>query len=114
MLSMLKLMLIYDTGGFVSMPTVKTIEDEIFDKEGFNVVITMNTRNVRSDKKIPASWPYQQQSENSMTVKDFKDKFTGVFSGYSVNVLDGKNNIAAGNALLSTVRDSYNDGNDND
>ncbi len=94
------------------MPKVKSIEKKIWDKEGFDVVITMQGKDVRGDKNIPVSWPYERQSKNAMTVKEFKDKFARVFPGYSVNILDGNGEPAAGNNLLGTVRDSYNDSDD--
>ena len=91
------------------MPKVKNVEKRIWDKEGFDVRITKDGKDARGDKNISTSWPYEKQSKNSMTVKEFRDKFEEVFPGYSVDVLDDNGEAVIGNTLLGNVRDTYND-----
>lgn len=81
------------------------------DTEGFNVIITYNGRDVRSDfTGMPPYGPYERMAKNDMTVSEWKhQRFYPTYLGYDVNVLDGSGNVCNGNTKLGTVRNSYSD-----
>ena len=89
------------------MPQIKNIERKILAVEGFAVVIMKDGKNMRSDAVLPVQYNAQRMTKNSATVSDFKAKFRSQFPGYDVEVLRGDGTIAAGQMLLSTVRESY-------
>ncbi len=89
------------------MPKVSIIEKRVFDVEGFEIDITQNGRNIRDDLVLPKQYEAARMSKNSMTVSEWKDKFSKQFPGYEVNIYDGAGNKARGQMKLSTVRDSY-------
>lgn len=89
------------------MPRTDYIEKRIYDTEGFRVVIMQNGMNVRGDKVIPRQYDAVRMSKNAFTVREWQEKFQNQFPGYEVQVLYADGNIARGNTLLSTVRDSY-------
>lgn len=90
------------------MPTVKNVEKRIWDKEGFDVVIKKDGKNVRGDKKDFPQWNGKIQSKNDMTVKEWKNKFSKQYPGYEVEILDGDGSEVHGSTKLGTVRDTYN------
>lgn len=90
------------------MPTVKNIERKIGNIEGFDVVMKQEGENVRGDKKLQKQYSKQIAAKGTYTVaKWIKKRFKVDFPGYDVDVLFFDGDKATGNTLLSTVRDSY-------
>lgn len=89
------------------MPRVEFIEKTVWDIEGFQIAITQNGVNVRGDKVLPKQYSAERMSKNSFTVGEWRTKFQTQFPGYEVIVYLADGNVARGNMLLSTVRDSY-------
>lgn len=89
------------------MSKVKNIEKRIWDREGFDVKIIKDGKDVRSDKTGLHQWPGKRQSKNGMTVGGFKEKFSEIYPGYDIEVLDSDGNPVHGATHLGTVRDTY-------
>ena len=93
------------------MPLTKNVEKRIWDIEGFAVVIKHGIgRDMRADRTGLPMYGYDRMARNSMTVAAWKEqRFALSYPGLGIDILDGAGVIVAGNALLSTVRDSYSD-----
>jgi hypothetical protein len=93
----------------VHMALVKNVEKQIWDIEGFDVVIKHSDgRDMRGDKHGIPSYQQDRTAKNVMTVNEWKQKrFAPKYAGLDVDVLDGTGAVVTGNTLLSTVRDSY-------
>jgi hypothetical protein len=53
-------------------------------------------------------YSFERMAKNSMTIADWKaQRFNPSYPGLKVDVLNGNGDVAAGNTLLSSVRDSY-------
>ncbi len=91
------------------MATLKTVERNIGNLEGFDVVIKHpNGRDVRSDKADLPTYSFQKGAKGSMTVSQWqKKRFKQTYPGFRCDVLDAKGKKATGNTLLSKVRESY-------
>jgi hypothetical protein len=91
------------------MPLTKNVEKRIWDIEGFAVLIRHSDgRDMRGDRTGLPMYSYDRMAKNSMTVAAWKQqRFAPLYAGLDVEVLDGAGSVVAGNALLSTVRDSY-------
>lgn len=91
------------------MPLVKNVEKRIWDIEQFAVVIRhADGRDMRGDRTGIRMYPYEKMAKNAITVASWRDqRFSPNYPGLAVDVLTGDDQIAAGNTLLSTVRDSY-------
>jgi len=91
------------------MAKVKNVEKRIWDTEGFDVTIKQNGKDKRGDATgIPQYGPYERMAKNDMTVKEWKAaRFSPAYPGFTVDVLDGDGQVAAGNAKLGTIRDTY-------
>ena len=92
------------------MPTIKRVENQIANLEGFDVVFTQFDRDIRGDKDgLPGfARHYDKASSGERTVEAWKaGRFRPHYPGYDVDVLYGDGTVANGNALLRTVRDSY-------
>lgn len=81
----------------------------IWDIEQFAVTIKHSDgRDMRGDKTGIPMYPYEKMAKNATTVAGWKDqRFSPNHPGLTVDVLSGDTQTAAGNTLLSTVRDSY-------
>lgn len=91
------------------MPILNNVEARIAMIEHFEVNFMQNGLDVRGDKKDIPQWPYANQSKNDWTVSQWKGKFSQIYPGYDVVVLDGSGNqVVAGQTKLGTVRDTYN------
>ena len=89
------------------MPRVRFVEKKIFDIEGFEACIRQAGRDVRGDASLPRQYEAVRMMRNSCTVSDFKNKFGRQFPGYDIDVLKANGNKATGQTKLSTVRDTY-------
>lgn len=92
------------------MAKVKNIEKKIWEVEGFDVILLHEDgRNIHGAMGGVPQYPFTNAAKNGMTVSDWKTKrFNATYPGYKVDVLNGDGVvIAAGNTLLSTVRDTY-------
>ena len=92
------------------MPKVKNVEKKILEKEGFEVQITKNGKDVRGDKILPIQYKVDRKSKGDMTVKEWKEaRFSMRYPGYGVNVLDSNGKPVSGQTKLCTIRKSYNE-----
>lgn len=93
------------------MPSVKTVERQIGNLEGFDVrLLHRDGRDVRSDMDgLPGySARFERAAKDSMTVADWKDgRFRTVYPGYDCEVLDADGKPVHGTSLLSSVRATY-------
>ena len=89
------------------MPKVNIVEKKIFDVEGFQVCIKQSGRDVRGDASLPKQYEASRMTKNSCTVKDFKNKFQKQFPGYDIDILKSNGSKSSGQTKLSTVRDTY-------
>lgn len=94
------------------MTTVATHVRRLADLEGFDVVVKdMNGEpiDVKSNGVL-VSYGYEKMMKHSATVADWKRvRFLTRNAGYKCDVLLGDGQVAKGNMLLSTVRESYED-----
>jgi hypothetical protein len=92
-----------------AMPLVKNVERKIWDVEQFDVIVKHGDgRDMRGDKAGIPQYPYERAKQNASTVADWKaSRFSPIYPGFDVDVIDGTGEPVAGNTLLSTVRDSY-------
>lgn len=92
------------------MPLAKNVEKRIWDVEDFDVTIHhADGRDMRGDKTGIPMYPYSRKAKD-MTVANWIDqRFSPNYPGLEVDVLYGWEDPAAGNTLLSTVRESYED-----
>lgn len=90
------------------MPTIKTLENRIYQIEGFDVHFMQSGRNMRGDKTLSANYRYQNSARGDWTVSEWRAKrFESCFPGYDVAVLDGNGNNVTGQLKLSNLRSSY-------
>jgi hypothetical protein len=91
------------------MTNVNRVERRIETVEGFGVRIRRGDgRDVRSDKRGLPQYTYKRMAKGKMLVSEWKlGRFAKRYSGYRVDVLDGRGRIVQGNTRLSKVRESY-------
>jgi hypothetical protein len=91
------------------MALLKNVEKRIWDVEGFDVVIRhADGRDMRSDRDGIPMYSFDRAAKHSMTTASWRDqRFAPKYPGLDVDVLDGQGATVNGNALLSTVRDTY-------
>ncbi|MEG2322804.1 MAG: hypothetical protein RSA73_04235 [Anaerovoracaceae bacterium] len=90
------------------MPRIDFIEKTIFDLEEMKVIFLKNEKDVRGDDtSVSRNYPTFRKTKNMATVSKFKDKLKTHFPGFDFIVCDGDGNVASGQTLLATVRDSY-------
>jgi len=93
----------------IKLADVQRIENKILKVEGFAVKIrTPDRRDVRSDKTGLPSYQFERAANGDSTVADWKRlRFEPRYSGYEVEVLDGRGRRVPGNTKLSNVRETY-------
>jgi hypothetical protein len=82
---------------------------ELADLEGFDVEV-IDRAGVAVDQKQNgfARYDFDRKMKGSATVSEWKEKrFSSAYSGYGCRVLKGDGTEAAGQTLLSTVRETY-------
>lgn len=91
------------------MATVKTVERKIRKVDGFDVVIRhRDGSDVRGDLRGLPTYPYKRAlSEDATASSWIKGRFSKVYPGYQVDVIDGEGNPVKGNSKLKTVRGTY-------
>lgn len=89
------------------MPKVSIVEKRIFEVEGFQIDITKDGKNVRSDSQLPKQYEAERATRNSLTVGDWKNKFKTQYPGYDAVVYKNNGDRASGQTKLATVRDTY-------
>ena len=91
------------------MALVKNVEKHIWDIEGFDVSIRHGDgRDMRADRTGIPMYGFFRMAKDTMTVFTWKQqRFYPKYPGLEVDVLQGDNQSAPGNTLLSSVRDSY-------
>ena len=89
------------------MPKVSIVEKRIFEVEGFQIDITQDGKNVRSDSQLPKQYEAERATRNSLTVGDWKNKFKTQYPGYDAVVYKNNGDRASGQTKLATVRDTY-------
>ena len=90
------------------MPSIKTIEREIAEFEGFEVQIEPNTRDA-VPKRIPAyAERYERIARNNFSVGDWiRTRFEPVYPGFAVKVLRADRKAATTSSRLSKIRATY-------
>ena len=91
--------------------SAQELEEQIYEIEGFQVMITCGGRNVRDDKRDFHPWKWRNRTKGDRTVSDFKKKFEEKYRGYSIEIIEVDGNIAHGNTKLENVREGYSNGN---
>lgn len=89
------------------MPKVGFIEKTISELEDVKVDFMKNGKNVRSEVVLPENYKAAKMTKNSANVSFLKEKLQKQYPGYDFVVYDGNGNVARGNMLLGTVRDTY-------
>jgi hypothetical protein len=94
--------------------TVRTVEREIFNVEGFRVAIHhrgpggQRGRDVRSDMRDLPGYPFKHQRSGADNVAAWRSgRFAQKYPGFTVAVLLHDGTEAHGGTLLATVRASY-------
>lgn len=91
------------------MPSIKFVERQIGNLEGFDVqFLHLDGRDVRSDRSKIPSYRFERAAKSSMTVAEWKEgRFLGGYPGFDCEVLDADGQPSHGNTQLSSVRESY-------
>lgn len=91
------------------MAILKNVERKIKEIEGFAVNFKYPAGgDVRGDKRDLPHYPYKRMASNDMTVSEWKrTRFSRLFPGYEVEVLNGSGECVVGHTKLITVRNSY-------
>jgi hypothetical protein len=92
------------------MPLVKNVEKRIWDIEQFDVIVRhADGRDMRGDRTGLPQYPaYEKMARNAWSVADWKaNRFSPIYPGLEVDILDGTGQSVPGHTHLSTVRDSY-------
>jgi hypothetical protein len=91
------------------MASVKTVERQIGNCEGFDVAIChRDGRDVRSDRTGLPGYTFEKASKGTWTVAQWKEsRFYPEYSGWEVDVLDADGETVKGNTLLGNVRETY-------
>lgn len=100
------------------MATVRSVEKAIFNVERFHIRFHIRFRfegparargrDVRGDKQMVATYAFQRAAADSMTVAAWvSGRFRRRYPGFAVDVLDGAGRVVHGQALLKTVRATY-------
>ena len=83
---------------------------EIANREGFEIEVTRRGRvltNLRRNGLLGA-YPFRRKLGGTKTVGQWKrERFESTYPGYSCNVLKADDQIAVGQTLLQTIRNSY-------
>ena len=95
--------------------SVKTVERQIGNLEGFDVVVRHpDGRDARSDlgsgggRTLPPYNRFALAAKGTLTVAQWKKvRFSQVYSNWDCDVLDGAGAAVSGGTLLRTVRESY-------
>ncbi|MFE8644775.1 hypothetical protein ACFX58_06785 [Sphingomonas sp. NCPPB 2930] len=96
------------------MTTLATRTREIGDIEDFDIEVIDKDGNAVDPKSngFP-KFNYDRKAKGDTTVSDWKaTRFNKTYKGYDVRVLKGNGTVANGNLKLSTVRKSYEEGNE--
>ena len=92
------------------MASVKTVERQVGNLEGFDVRFCHpDGSDVRSDKtNIPLYRRFERAAKGTMSVSAWRDqRFKQPDPGFECEVLDANGDTCHGATLLSNVRDSY-------
>jgi len=91
------------------MPTVKRVEQQIQDLEGFRVAILRDDgRDIRSDRDGLPPYPYERCAKDDMTVASWKgQRFRPTYPGFSVAAHDQDGYEVHGATKLGTLRATY-------
>ena len=81
------------------MPSVRTVERNIGNLEGFDVTMRdKDGKDMRSDKNGLPSFSFERGAKGDMTVSEWKEKrFKQTYPGYECDVLNGDGEAVAGN-----------------
>ena len=95
------------------MATIKRIENQISQLEGFDVIFTTEDgRDVRGDRSGIPSYVnrFENRAPGRMNVESWKHRrFRPLYPGFNVEILLADGTHAHGNTLLESVRASYED-----
>ena len=93
------------------MTTVATRAFEIYEIEGFGIeFLDMDNNPLPVHQKGLPSYQkeFERRSRGAWTVAEWKEKrFNTLYRGYGVSVLKENGDIAVGQTLISTVRETY-------
>ena len=89
------------------MPKVSYVEKTIYELEGVRVDFINNGKNVRSEVDLPYNYNARYATKNSATINFLQQKLKNQYPGYDFKVYDCDGNVARGNTLLGTLRDTY-------
>ena len=90
------------------MPSVKKVEDKIYDVEGFSAFFVSPDGSHPGRRQVD-DYPYVKAASNKWRVAKWIDtRLTFIPPEFSVVVYDGDFNRVGGKMLLSTLRATYN------
>jgi hypothetical protein len=91
------------------MTRVGRVENRISRVEGFRVRIKhLGGADVRSDRTGMPAWPFERAAKDAWTVADWKrERFSLVYPGFDVDVLDRRHQPVVGQTRLESVRSTY-------
>ena len=92
------------------MTMLLTRMHEIADREGFEIEVWHQGRRLKNLRRngVLGPYPYARKARDGWTVDRWRqDHFVATYPGYSCDVLMGNGQIAPGQTLLRTVRESY-------
>ena len=93
------------------MTTVQARVREIFDREGFDIIVKSNRtgKPVKVRKNgVLGTYPFRRKASGNATVADWRrDRFEATYPGFTCDVLKEDGKLAHGRTSLQTVRDDY-------
>ena len=91
------------------MTTVATRVRRISDLEGFDIVVRQNGAHVAvTQNGLLGPYNFARKARAAKTVNAWKDeRFKHTYPGFDCDVLMEDGSVAAGQTLLRTVRESY-------
>lgn len=91
------------------MARIDTVEEKIFQVEGFKVIICDQFGNdIRGDRTGIPQWPYGNAAKDNWTVGEWMSgRFLKTYPGFTVKVLYDDGSMVVGQTILATVRKSY-------
>lgn len=94
------------------MTTVATRVRAISDLEGFDIIVMQGNDPVDvSANGVLNGYAHERKMKHTKTVNEWRnERFTAAYPGYWCKVLDGDGNEVAGQMLLRTLRETYEEG----
>jgi type I restriction enzyme M protein len=94
------------------MRSPQSVSNEILEVEGFEVAFVSQDGTDVAQRRV-SEYPYQRAARSSWTVARWREqRFSPNYPDFDVEVLDASDEVVHGKTLLSTVRASYDDEDD--